>query len=115
MTAGRPSADEEVALRARERRHGGTRLGDDLIERRLRREAISDNRDVQRQSQQAVCDEREVFLAVPLPIAAVKERERRRITPLRRKEVERRTRRRTVANVEDRARCGTASRAPFPP
>ena len=59
----------------------GVDFGDDLIERRIRRQRVADQRDIDAMRHRAVGKQRKGFLGARLPIAAMDEQKRRRLVP----------------------------------
>src|SRR3954447_19489237 len=88
MPAGRPSGDHDpVALTAQPRQLSGERIdssedfGHDLVERRIRRQRVADQRDIDALRHRAFRKQRKDFLGPMLPIATMDEQQRRRVVP----------------------------------
>src|SRR5215470_11692300 len=83
MAAGRPAryhdplpvAAKRGQLRA-EKIDAGMDLRDNLVERRIRRERIAGQRDIDAMRQRSFGEQRKIFLGAHLPIAAMNEEQR---------------------------------------
>ena len=76
------------------------RLADNAVHRRLRRQRVARDRDIQTMGERPFGNEAEAILGVALPIAAMEEQQRRGGGAVRGEEVEPRTRRITIDQIE---------------
>ena len=87
MAAGGPAGHHDAAGRRRRARAIARRdnrspawiSADDLVERRIRRQRVADQRDIDAMRHRAFGEQRKRFLGAGLPIAAVDEQQRRRL------------------------------------